>query len=199
VNEPGIVFAWIAGGIALVAAVCDIRTKKLPNWLTVTSFAAGVCYHTLVGALSGSTWYGGAWDGLLFSLGGFALGFFSLLVVWMIGGCGAGDVKLMGALGAWLGAWLTLYVLIGSNVAAIFFSLAMMFSLTLSGGSFRLKTMISKRGSSRRNPKPSLGSSAAAQQTAVRRRTKRRLLPFGVPVAVATWLVLIWKNFVQHA
>jgi prepilin peptidase CpaA len=52
-------------------------------------------------------------------LGGFATGFGLLLLLWVIGGGGGGDVKLMGAVGAWLGAFPTLLVFVGSAGFAV--------------------------------------------------------------------------------
>ena len=75
-----------------VALLIDVKTKKIPNKLTVPVFAVGLLFQIAVGF------------GLLFALGGFAVGFGLMLVLWLIGGSGGGDVKFMGALGVWLGA-----------------------------------------------------------------------------------------------
>ena len=89
--------------IAVVALTCiagstDWWKRKIPNWLTVGAFALGLAFHS---ATQG-------WVGVRFTLAGFALGFGILFVLWMTGSAGAGDVKLMGALGAWLGTSLIL-------------------------------------------------------------------------------------------
>jgi len=87
---PNLVFVLVVGAFTAVAAVSDLRTRRLPNWLTVPAFAAGLLAHTVVNGFAG----------LGFALLGFATGFGLLLVLWLIGGGGGGDVKLMGALGA---------------------------------------------------------------------------------------------------
>ena len=82
-----------AGIIVLFTVVClvtDVRTGRLPNWLTVPMFALGFLVHTLAHR----------WLGLQFSLLGFATGFGVLFVLWVFGGGGGGDVKMMSALGA---------------------------------------------------------------------------------------------------
>ena len=106
----------IIGCITLVAAVIDVRTRRIPNWFTVPVLAGGLIFHTVTGG----------WGGLLTALGGFVTGFGILLVLWLMGGGGGGDVKLMGAVGAWLGAWLTLIVFLLSAGFAAFFSLVVL-------------------------------------------------------------------------
>ena len=113
-NAAQLIPAAAVAGFTLTAAVCDYRTKKLPNWLTVPAFAAGLVFHVVSGAMHHG--FSGSLSGLLFALGGFATGFGILLVLWLIGGGGAGDVKMMGALGGWLGATMTLYVFFVSVV-----------------------------------------------------------------------------------
>jgi len=84
-----------SGAFAIAAAACwfDVRTRRIPNWLTFPAAAFGLVAVTVIhggpGALSSAT-------GLLIGL---AL-FFPLFV---LKGLGGGDVKLMAALGAWLG------------------------------------------------------------------------------------------------
>jgi prepilin peptidase CpaA len=62
---------------------------------------------------------------------GFLIGFGTLLVLWVIGGGGGGDVKLMGALSVWLGAKLVTQVLI---VSVILVWLAALFGVILRKG-----------------------------------------------------------------
>ncbi|HBP88106.1 MAG TPA: prepilin peptidase [Nitrospiraceae bacterium] len=77
----------------VVAAVTDVREGRIPNWLTasLTVFGMGV-----------QSWQHG-WDGFLFSLGGLGLGLACLMFFYIKGGMGAGDVKLLGAIGTILG------------------------------------------------------------------------------------------------
>ena len=71
----------------------DWRTRKIPNWLTVSGFVAGLGIHTIVGG----------WHGALASLQGAGLALLVLLPLVLLRGLGAGDWKLMGAVGALLG------------------------------------------------------------------------------------------------
>lgn len=80
--------------ILVLAAVNDLRFQKIPNLLTFTTMALGLGYHSAMGGL----------DGLFFSAGGLVLGMAILILPYLLGGMGAGDAKLMGAVGAILGS-----------------------------------------------------------------------------------------------
>ncbi len=84
----------------LVAAVTDFRTGKIYNWLTYPAIAAGLVGHTLFGGLAGNQYD----IGLVGSAAGLAVGFIPMLLVWMAGGIGGGDAKLMAAIGALTGS-----------------------------------------------------------------------------------------------
>ena len=80
-------------GASLVAAVWDIRSRRIPNWLTAPLFLAGVIQ---------AVWSTGL-PGLRDSLLGCLLLSGTFVILFLIGGGGAADAKLMGAIGAWLG------------------------------------------------------------------------------------------------
>ncbi|MEJ5364645.1 MAG: A24 family peptidase [Desulfosoma sp.] len=84
----------IAGLIALAAAVSDLRTHRIPNPLICTGTLLGLLFHAHADALTG----------LLFSLKGLGVGLGIWLIPYALGAMGAGDVKLMAAVGALLGA-----------------------------------------------------------------------------------------------
>jgi prepilin peptidase CpaA len=106
-------FVQIAGlGIAALACGIDLRRQRIPNWLTFGAAIAGLLYHTSVAGPMGFT---DATAGWIVGAGMFFLPF-------TLGGLGAGDVKLVAALGAWFGVadaiWLGLYTgLVGGVVA----------------------------------------------------------------------------------
>jgi prepilin peptidase CpaA len=83
----------ILGGILIIAAITDIRSQRIPNLLTFTTMAFALVYHV----------EGGGLHGLFFSLSGLTLGMAFFILPYLMGGMGAGDVKLLGAVGAALG------------------------------------------------------------------------------------------------
>jgi len=90
--------------LTLSAALLDWRSRRIPNWLTVPGLLIGVGTHSV---LTG-------WHGTLFALEGAALALVLLIPLVLLRALGAGDWKLMGAVGAFLGPILFLFVLLGS-------------------------------------------------------------------------------------
>jgi prepilin peptidase CpaA len=79
--------------VLILSAVIDYRLKKIPNLITYPTMALAVSYHTLTNGVSG----------LYFSLTGLATGVALLIIPYILGGMGAGDAKLLGAIGAGIG------------------------------------------------------------------------------------------------
>lgn len=104
--------------VASVACATDLRSRRIPNWLTLSS-AAGALGFFLVGQ---------GWHGAMWALGGWAVGLAMFLPLFMLRGIGGGDVKLVAALGAWLGpmsaVWLALYAAIAGGPLALGVALA---------------------------------------------------------------------------
>jgi len=94
----------VAIGVTLVAAFVDYRSRKIPNWLTVPAFLTGLILRT---ALFG-------WPGAKSALEGGGLALVLLLPLVLMRALGAGDWKLMGAVGTFLGPLMFLFVLLGS-------------------------------------------------------------------------------------
>jgi prepilin peptidase CpaA len=93
--------------IAAVACVTDLRTRRIPNWLTFGTSAAAFLFHVL----------SGGWASLASSVGGWLVGVAVFAPFFVLRGLGAGDVKLLAALGAWLGPLTILYVAFYSTLA----------------------------------------------------------------------------------
>jgi prepilin peptidase CpaA len=174
-------------GFTLIAAICDYRTKRLPNKLTVSCFAAALVYQLASGAYLGG--WSGAGAGLLTAMGGFGVGFGILLVLWLIGGGGAGDVKLMGALGAWFGPTQTLILFFVSTIFVIVLSVGVLAWQMIQSGMFNVKRRYMTTQNEADAKRRGLSREAAAEQ----HKLRRRLMPYGVPVALASWMVLAWS------
>ena len=91
-------------GLAAWAGGLDWRTRRIPNWLTAPALLLGLALNSALGRWAGAK---SALEGVGMSLG-------LLLPVVLMRGLGAGDWKLMGALGAFLGPQRTLVVLVGT-------------------------------------------------------------------------------------
>lgn len=81
--------AFLAG-IILIAVVFDLRVRRIPNPLIIIAVAFALTYHV----------HQSGYAGLIFCLQGFSIGMVLLLLPFMMGGIGAGDVKLLAAIGA---------------------------------------------------------------------------------------------------
>ncbi len=92
--------------LLVLAAACDIRSHRIPNWLTLAGLAVGLAWHG---------WQGGG-PGWLMSLEGIGVAGLALLP-YAVRGLGAGDVKLLGAVGALLGPVFLLWTLLGTILA----------------------------------------------------------------------------------
>src|SRR5450830_1586805 len=84
-----------------LAALIDARSRRIPNLLTLPVVAAVIIGGFLFFAVQGD-WTGG-WQWLLFSGKGWLVGIGIFLIPFMLGGMGGGDVKLLGAIGAFKG------------------------------------------------------------------------------------------------
>lgn len=89
--------------IVIPAAALDLKTRRIPNWLSLSGVLLGVALRTFLGE----------WDGLWVSLEGLGLAFAIYFVLYLLHGMGAGDVKLMAAVGAVAGpgGWILILIL----------------------------------------------------------------------------------------
>jgi len=103
----------LLAALLLTAAAWDIRARRIPNALTLAAVLAG---------LAGNGWWGG-WPGLAWSGEGLALAA-PLLLPYAVRALGAGDVKLLGAVGALMGPVFLLWTLLGTALAGGLLALA---------------------------------------------------------------------------
>jgi prepilin peptidase CpaA len=162
----------------LLASWIDYSQRRVPNWLNLALLLAGF-------AVQG--WFFGR-NGISQGALGMLTGFGLLIVPWMMHGMGAGDVKLMAAIGVWLGPRLTLYsfvlgAVIGGVAAVI---------MILSTGRLRMACtnigLILAKCSSRQTLFTEVGSAKSFGLTS-------QLLPYGVPLTAGTLIILASKMF----
>ena len=165
----------------LLASWIDYRYRRVPNWLNA--------------ALAGSGFLAQAhfcgWDGVAQGLLGMLVGFAVLIVPWLMHGMGAGDVKLMMAIGVWLGPWLTLISfcvggLVGGVIAIV---------MIVSTGRFwqacaNLKTILAKIAH-RSTVFSEFGSAKSFGDSS-------QLLPYGVPLTIGTLIVFFGQDLIAR-
>ncbi|MDD3364948.1 MAG: prepilin peptidase [Syntrophomonas sp.] len=81
-------------GLLLIAVIFDLKERRIPNLLIIIGMVMAISYQV----------YTGGYTGLLFCLQGLAIGIALLLIPFNMGGIGAGDVKLLGMIGAFKGS-----------------------------------------------------------------------------------------------
>ena len=96
-----------------LAALIDVRTRRIPNALTFGGAGVALAYHGWAAGL----------PGLGRSAAGWAVGVGLFLPLYLLRGLGAGDVKLLGVVGAWMGAmgvvWAALYTAFAGGILAL--------------------------------------------------------------------------------
>lgn len=106
--------------LLVIAAITDYRSYRIPNWLTLGGILFAVIYRTLQERTIAS--------GFIDSSGGMLVGFGIMLPLYLFKAMGAGDVKLMAMVSAFLGIHATpyavLYTFIVGGVAALGFAIA---------------------------------------------------------------------------
>ncbi len=92
ININAIIFLLLTI-ILIIASITDLRSQRISNRLTYSTMIFGLAFYSLTSGFSG----------FLYSIGGLFLGLALLIVFYLVGGMGAGDVKLMAAVGSLLG------------------------------------------------------------------------------------------------
>lgn len=90
---PDVFLIGVLISVLVVSAVIDYRLQKIPNLITYPTMAFAIGYHSVTNGF----------NGFYFSLTGLMTGIALLILPYLLGGMGAGDAKLMGAIGAGIG------------------------------------------------------------------------------------------------
>lgn len=168
---------WLVTVILVEAAIIDGRQLKVPNWLT---------FHLAFGGLAYAAWMGGL-PMLGWALGGLAVGLALLLPLYAIGGMGAGDVKLLAGVGAWVGPQLVLGAFLASAIVGGLMALVMVARAKDPWKHWFQMKAIGREILTVRDP-VKLSENAAA------RKKSMLLLPYGIPLAVGSIAYFAWQG-----
>ncbi len=155
--------------ILIVAAYIDGKELRVPNWITFPMVASGLIFNAV----------SGGWGGLGSALIGMTVGLMCLLPLYSVGGMGAGDVKLMAGIGAWLGGWVTFYAFLVSTVVGGIMAIVM----ALRSGKLRKHYenffMILFEFKQVKDPRE-------LTKIAAERKSSMLLLPYGIPICIGS-------------
>ena len=161
---------------AVVAGATDLYAFTVANWLTIPLMAGGVAYHSFVPDA----------EGFWFGFGGAMCGLLILMPIYLVGGIGAGDVKLLSGIGAWLGMLDFLSVFVVTAVLSGVYSVVLM--LVTGSGRRRLANLLPRR---LRRSEPRERIEELARKPV---RDQRKLfVPFASMVALAL-VILLWSR-----
>lgn len=153
----------------IVAAWIDGKELRVPNWLTFSMVLSGLAYCTISGGFQGLG------NGLL----GMVVGLLTLLPLYAVGGMGAGDVKLMAGIGAWLGPMITLYAFAVSAVLGAIMAVLMVTYRKGWSTYYKNTMMILFEWVQIRNP-------SELYARASERKPRMTLLPYGIPICIGS-------------
>lgn len=159
----------LVSALLIWAAWIDGRQLRVPNWMTFPMVFAGLAYNV---------WDGG-WEGLGFSALGIVVGLATLLPLYAVGGMGAGDVKLMAGIGAWLGAAITWYAFCVSTVVGAVMAIIMVLWKRSWNKHYMNFLIILNEWMTIRDPNE-------LSRIAKERKPTMFLLPYGIPICVGS-------------
>ena len=154
------------------AAYIDWRDHRVPNWLTASIALSGLAAQTLHG------------QGFLHGFGGLLIGFGMLIVPWAMHGMGAGDVKLMAAIGAWFGPWMTFVSFATGAVLAGVIAVVMILRARKTQEALANLATIKYKMTHRDVMFTDFGSAKGFGSTS-------QLLPYGVPLTIGSLAILV--------
>ncbi len=141
---------WVAAPVVLLTVAAtreDVRSRRIPNVITGPALLLGVGTHLVLGGPAGA----------LYSLAGALLAGAILLPGWLLKYTGAGDVKLMAAVGAWLAYPQSLYAVLAALIVGGLISLAVaarrgLLVRSLRGAALLIPGLASRIGRSGKEP-----------------------------------------------
>jgi prepilin peptidase CpaA len=174
---------WVVTVTLILAAVIDGFELKVPNWVTFPMIISGWVFSTAFSQWMGYTWY----EGLGWSLFGTVVGLLLLLPAYAIGGMGAGDVKLLAGVGAWMHGMHTFYAFCATAVIGAAIAVAMVLCQRAWKKHSDQFWMIFGEIMTIRNP-------TELATIAAQRKSSMLLLPYGIPIAIGSIAYFAWMG-----
>ena len=171
---------WFVTITLVVAAVIDGLKLKVPNWITYPMILSGWIYSTALSPYAG-------WDGLWYSLLGTAVGLGLLLPAYAIGGMGAGDVKLLAGVGAWMWPSVTFFAFVVSALVGGVIAVGMI-AWTRSWDKHRDQFWLIL------NEIATVKDPEKLSEIAAERKPRMFLLPYGIPIAIGSIAYFAWHG-----
>ncbi len=168
---------WLVTVTLVVAALIDGIQLKVPNWITFPMVIGGWIYSGIA--------FG--WEGLLWSLVGTVIGLALLMPAYAIGGMGAGDVKLLAGVGAWVWGETTFYAFCASTVIGAVIAVGMVLYRRAWDKHKNQFMLILSEVMTIRDPNQL--SAIAAE-----RKSSMLLLPYGIPIAIGSIAYFAWEG-----
>lgn len=168
---------WLVTVVLVVAAVIDGIQLKVPNWITFPFVLTGWAYCV----------YANGWEGLGASLLGTVVGLALLLPAYAIGGMGAGDVKLLAGVGAWVHSMDTFYAFCATAVVGAVLAVGMVVVRKSWAKHQAQFWVIANEIFMIRNPEK-------LAEIAAERKPRMMLLPYGIPMAIGTIMYFFWAG-----
>ncbi|MDB4679168.1 A24 family peptidase [bacterium] len=160
---------WFVTVVLIVAAIIDGAILKVPNWLTFPFIVGGWMHCTLQGGIAGLGW----------SLLGTCVGMCLLLFLRNVGGMGAGDVKLLAGIGAWLGSTTTLYAFAATAIVGGIMAVGMVIRQGQIQKHIAMANQILHEWKTAKNARE-------LSEIARERKPTMMLLPYGIPMAIGS-------------
>lgn len=176
----------IVTAVVVGIAVMDLRRFRIPNAVTFPFALVGVAFNAIQGGSSG----------LGYALAGAGIGFVLLLVPFLAGGFGGGDVKLLTSIGAWVGAVAVLEIFVVSAVILGLVSLIVI----LANRKVRQDAWIKLRKAASQlfNIRSLTADDQEMDDVLDREDCRVRAIPFGVVVAFGLVMLAMAKVAIAH-
>ena len=169
--------ALVLSVLLVVAVATDLKSRRIPNLLLLPALSLALMLHAVNAGMVG----------LFTSIGGLAAGLAMLMPLYAVGGMAAGDVKLLGVVGSFLGPWGAVVAGLATMMAGAVFGIAILFW-------YRLWPLLETHAGLFFGPHNSSTRTPPVSQT-VQTRSKTTHIPYAPAVAAGTMAALWYIGF----